>query len=54
MTTPAEQQQRNRASAAMLEKMAAFVDELLQEREERRDLEKSYQARMVKPEVTDE
>ena len=49
-----EQHARNQASTAMLEKMAAFVDELLQEREERRDLEKSYQARMVKQKVNED
>jgi hypothetical protein len=48
MTTQAEQQKLNRASAAMMEKMSAFVDKQLAEDEERRDLEKSYQSRMVK------
>ena len=49
-----EQQARHQASMALLKKMGQLADDLLQEREQRRDLEKSYRARMMKPEVDDD
>ena len=54
MTTHDEQQQRHAASMDLLESMAAFVDELLEEREEQRRLEADYQSRCVKQRPVDE
>ena len=48
-----EQQQRHAASMELLKKMGAFVDEMTEERDERRELEKDYQARCVKAEAND-
>ena len=47
-------EQRHAATMTMLEKMGQLADELMQEREERRELEESYRARMMKPEVKDD
>lgn len=54
MTTPAEQQQRHQATMDLLSSMAAFVDEMMEEREERRELEADYQGRMLKQVVNDD